>query len=115
MSPTKWTGFIETADAISIAAIDIRTGLIEAQDRIAKIPDSPVTAAAEATFTGRVFQSFARFPVRRVDRENDGYRVLLADTRFFSNGRRSGLGAEILLKPDLTVASESLNFARRLD
>ncbi len=51
------------------------------------VDDPAVRAAAAATWTGRTFLDWARFPVWDVLRAGDGFEVLLADARYTLSGR----------------------------
>jgi inner membrane protein len=115
LNPFRWTGFLETEDAISRVSIDIVGGKVERLDQFPEGKSSPVIVAAESTYTGKVFSGFARFPISRVDPTPSGYRVLLFDYQFFRAGSITALAAEILIRRDLTVESESLSFTRRVE
>ena len=61
--------------------------------------DAPeARAAAAATWQGRTFLGWARFPVYEVLRAGDGYEVLLADARYTLSGR-ARFGAVAIIVP----------------
>ncbi len=55
--------------------------------RYTGVNDPGARAAAAATWQGRTFLGWARFPVYEVLREPEGYEVLLADARYTLSGR----------------------------
>jgi inner membrane protein len=115
LNPLTWTGFVETQNDVASVSIDLMDGAIHEVARISKTPPSAVTAAADATYTGKVFRSFARFPVTRIETTPSGYRVLLIDFRFFRETANTALAAEILLDRSLQVENESLSFTSSVE
>ena len=116
LDPFEWTGFVETSQDVSSYRIDLIDGNIREANRLTNAPASRITAAAEATRTAEVFRSFARFPVRRVEQRQSGYRVLLIDFRFYrAAAARTALLADIVLNNDLQVLHESMSFTGSTD
>jgi len=110
LSPFKWTGFVETQEQIATTLIEVPGGSVTPMNGFRNTPESPIIAAAKSTYSGRVFEGFARFPIVRVQELDSGYRVWLVDVRFFRAGIGTGLAAEILLDRSLNVESESMSF-----
>jgi inner membrane protein len=115
LNPFRRTGFVETNEAIARVSISVRNGLIREMDHFPKIPRGPVLSAAEATSTGKVLLHFARFAITKVESDGSGYRVLLIDYRFLRKASGVALAAEILLRPDLSVAAESMSFTQPIE
>lgn len=65
-------------------------------------------AAAAATWQGRTFLVWARFPVYEVLRAGDGYEVLLADARYTLSGR-ARFGAVAIPVPRAISSPSSVN------
>jgi inner membrane protein len=115
LNPFRWTGFVETNDAIARVSISDMDGSIREIDRFPKAQPSPVLSAAEASYAARVFRGFARFPITKVQTVDSGYRILMIDYRFLREANGTALAAEILLRPDLSVEAESMGFTRSIE
>jgi len=114
LNPLVWTGMVETETAVSNSSIELLSNNVIPESSMAKPPSSPVIAAARSTYTGRVFEGFARFPVAMVEEQPEGFRVLLIDYRFYRRSSGTALAAEIRLDPSLRVQSESMSFTTRI-
>ena len=114
-NPFRWTGFLETSDGISRLSIDVVSGRIHQLDQFSKGQSTPATAVARSTYTGKVFDNFARFAIIRTKSIPLGYRVLMTDYQFFRANAGTALAAEVLVRKDLTIESESLSFTRPVE
>lgn len=113
-TPLIWTGIVETKDEVFQVDIDTLEGVNREYARMLKGRETAITAAAEVTSSVAVLHRFARFPVFRVEGMPDGYRVILADFRFYRDATQSALAAVVLLDNSLHVIQESLGFDRAL-
>jgi inner membrane protein len=108
MDPFGWVGFLETDDDISTVRIDVLKDTIQKRDRMEKAPSSPVTEAADKTYSASVFRGYARYLATHVERRGADYRVLFIDFK-------TALSAEVLLDDKLRVLRESLKFVGPFD
>jgi inner membrane protein len=109
-NPLRWTGIVETKEAISMIDLDVPTGRHEELERFVKPGPSPILDAAERTRAGAVFAGFARFPVAKVESVPGGYRVQLIDVRYYRSQNRSAFAAEVLLNSSMQVIREDMGF-----
>jgi inner membrane protein len=77
-------------------------------ERFTGVDAREIRAAAAATWRGRTFLGWARFPVYEVLREPDGYEVLLADARYTLSGR-ARFGAVAIHVPRAISSPSSAN------
>jgi inner membrane protein len=77
-------------------------------ERFTGVDDPQARAAAAATWQGRTFLGWARFPVYEVLREHDGDEVLLADARYTLSGR-ARFGAVAIRVPRAISSSPAAN------
>jgi hypothetical protein len=98
---------VETEGFYQLLNVDVRQPLDPASGRTLYRPEqSPVLAAALRSRTAGEFSSFARYRYARVDRREQGYRVVLNDFRFPGNAFQ----CVIDLDQSLRVASERFSF-----
>lgn len=111
-SPFSWRGIVETENTVE--ETDVRLGPGRTFDPNRSFtnykPDpSPMLEAARQTHTFAQFIPFARFPLARVVRMRDGYRVELRDMRFSSDSTRwGGYVAIVELDEQMRVLKESI-------
>ena len=110
-----WTGLVETETAMSNFSIDLLSRKVSLESSMPKPAPSPAVDAARSTYTGRVFDGFARFPVAVVEEQPEGFNVLLIDYRFYRRSIGTALAAEIRLDRSLRVQSESMSFTARIE
>jgi inner membrane protein len=123
-NPFRWYGVVETpaffatmgVDSLNFDSMSPEVDP-EAQMQIRYKPEeTPVTVAAKKTYLGRVYLSWAQYPITETEQlENDtvenaraAYRVRFRDLRYEYPGRtaRATLGAVVLLTRDLEVVEE---------
>jgi len=118
-NPFRWHGVVETPAFFATMDVDSLAPEVdpESQMRIRYKPEeTPVTLAAKKTYLGRVYLSWARYPVTETEElENDtigngraAYVVRFRDLRYDYPGSsaRATLGAVVLLTRDLQVVDE---------
>src|SRR6266851_3077390 len=124
VNPFRWYGVLETPAFFATVAVDSLTPEVdpEAQMQIHYKPEeTPVTLAAKKTYLGRVYLSWAQYPVTETEQlDNDpanngpvsngraAYVVHFRDLRYDYPGRnaRVTLGAAVFLTHDLEVVDE---------
>lgn len=114
VNPFRWygvaetSGFFATMDVNSLAPEVDPTG--EMQIRY-KPEETPMTLAAKKTYLGRVYLSWAQYPITETEElssDRAAYVVRLRDLRYMYPGRSpsSMLGGSVTLGRDLQVLSE---------
>ncbi len=127
VNPFRWHGVVETPAFFATMDVDSLAPEVdpEAQMQILYKPEeTPITLAAKKTYLGRVYLSWAQYPVTETEQlENDpaivtandpagnaraAYEVRFRDLRYDYPGRnaRAMLGATVFLTRDLQVLDE---------
>ena len=114
VNPFRWHGVVETPAFFATMNVDSLAPEVDPEGRMQiqyKPEETPVTLAAKKSYLGRVYLSWAQYPVTETERlEGDraAYVVRFRDLRYAYPGRdaRSMLGATVLLSRDLQVLSE---------
>jgi inner membrane protein len=119
VNPFRWYGVVETPAFFATMNVDSLASEVdpEAQMQIRYKPEeTPVTLAAKQSYLGRVYLSWARYPVTETEQlQNDAvessraaYTVRLRDLRYEYPGRsaRATLGAVVFLTRDLQIVDE---------
>ena len=123
VNPFRWYGVVETPAFFATMDVDSLAPEVdpEAQMQIHYKPEeTPVTVAAQKTYLGRVYLSWAQYPITETEQlENDpvvspvengraAYAVRFRDLRYDYPGRnaRATLGAVVFLTHDLQVVEE---------
>jgi inner membrane protein len=120
VNPFRWYGVVETPNFFATTNVDSLAPEVdpEAQMQIRYKPEEThVTLAAKRTYLGRVYLSWAQYPVTETEQlENDpanntraAYAVRFRDLRYDYPGRNAPatLGATVSLTRDLKVVDES--------
>jgi len=123
-NPFRWYGVVETSNFFASMNVDAMTFHSttpevdpEAQMRIRFKPEETlVTLAAKKTYLGRVYLSWAQYPITEteelahdpVDNSHAAYVVRFRDLRYDSPGSmaRGALSARVFLTRDLRVVDE---------
>ncbi len=124
VNPFHWAGVVETQNTFQTMDINVSSGEVDPEERAqiyAKPEETPVTLAAKESPLGRVYLSWARFPLIETEPlpgSQGGYRVRFRDLRFgyaaLGNGRdteaqvRRTLSASVLLDGNLHVTEERM-------
>ncbi len=125
-NPFRWHGVVETPAFFATMDVDSLSPEVdpEAQMLIRYKPEeTPVTLAAKKTYLGRVYLSWAQYPLTEtepiesdpVDNPRAAYVVRFRDLRYDYPGRdaRAILGATVLLTRDLQVVEERFGMSTR--
>jgi inner membrane protein len=113
LNPADWTGVVETDSAFHVLPVAFAANIDSDSAEVFRKPDaSPALDAAAHSDVGRVFMDFARFPLARVEpQENGGYEVTIRDLRFGrATGTAGSFEATIDLDASLKVVSQSFSF-----
>ena len=126
VNPFRWYGVVETPAFFATMDVDSLAPEVdpEAQMQIRYKPEeTPVTLAAKKTYLGRVYLSWAQYPITETEQlANDpvesaraAYVVRFRDLRYdYSGGKaRATLGAIVLLTRDLQVVDERFGMGSR--
>jgi len=118
-NPFRWHGVVETPTFFATMDVDSLAPEVdpEAQMQIRYKPEeTPATLAAKKTYLGRVYLSWAQYPVIETEQLQDdpgddpgaAYVVRFRDLRYDYPGRsgRATLGARVFLTRDLRVVEE---------
>ncbi len=92
-NPFTWHGVVETHDFFAMVPVDTLHGDVDPQDRERiryKPEETPVTLAAKNSYAGRVYLSWAQYPITEVEQRTGpdaGYEVRFYDLRYEYPGR----------------------------
>ncbi|HUO61180.1 MAG TPA: metal-dependent hydrolase [Candidatus Acidoferrales bacterium] len=120
-NPFRWYGVVETPAFYQSMMVDSLTPEVDPQDRARtyyKAEPTPVTEAAKATYLGRVYLDWARFPTLEVQKRElpGGYDVTFRDVRFlYPNRGRDPLAAYLQLDEQLRPVRESFRQPKQPD
>jgi inner membrane protein len=114
VNPFRWYAVAETPAFFATMNVDSLLPEVDPEGRMEilyKPEETPVTLAAKKTYLGRVYLSWAQYPITETEQlESDraAYLVRFRDLRYAYPGRdaRATLGATVLLSRDLQVLSE---------
>ncbi len=129
-NPFRWHGVIETPAFFATMDVDSLAPEVDPEDQMQiryKPEETPVTLAAKKTYLGRVYLSWAEYPVVETEQlQNDpadnpaesaraAYVVRFRDLRYGYPGRnaRAMLGATVFLARDLQVIEERFGLGSR--
>lgn len=110
-NPFRWYGIVETDDFFDRLELNSALGDVDAAGREQtrfKPDETDVTRAAKASYLGRIYLDWARFPVTEVERlDSGGYVVRFQDLRFsYPDTTRHPLRAAVGLDSALRVVGE---------
>jgi inner membrane protein len=121
-NPFRWSGVVETPDFFALAPVNSLGPEVDPEDQLDiryKPEETPVTLAAKKSYLGRVYLSWAQYPItetRVLDSAEGGYIVFFEDLRFVglpsllsrrgTTGARSPLGAGVHLGKNLAVVGD---------
>ena len=117
--PFHWYGVVEISSFFALAPVNSLEPEVDPEGRLDiryKPEETPVTLAAKNSYLGRVYLSWAQYPITETEALPDGgYIVYFQDLRYgqmpsaFSRGarpRRGPLGAGVRLDKDLKVVGD---------
>lgn len=117
-NPFRWYGVAETPAFFAMMNVNSLTPEVDPEGRMQiryKPEETPVTLAAKNTYLGRVYLSWAQYPITEVEElqndpsqnSNAAYLVRFRDLRYtYPGSSRATLGAAVLLTRDLKVVQE---------
>jgi inner membrane protein len=117
-NPFRWHGVVETTNFLATMDVDSLTPEVDpaAQMQVRYKPEeTPVTLAAKRTYLGRVYLSWAAYPLIEtedlahdpVNNTQAAYAVHFRDLRYaYPGSTRTTLGAVVFLTQDLKVVEE---------
>ncbi len=120
INPFRWHGVVETASFFATMDVDSLAPEVDPAGDMQihyKPEETPVTLAAKQSYLGRVYLSWAQYPLTEAEQlEGDGaaYVVRFRDLRYAYPGRdaRSLLSAKVFLDRNLHVLSEQFGVRR---
>lgn len=121
LNPFRWHGVVETPAFFAMMDVDSLAPEVDPRGEMQiryKPEETPVTLAAKKSYLGRVYLSWAQYPITEteqlssdpVDNRRPAYLVRFRDLRYDYPGRsgRVTLGAFVLLTRDLRVVDERM-------
>ncbi len=118
LNPFRWYGVAETPGFFALMNVSSLGPEVDPEGRMQiryKPEETPATLAAKQTYLGRVYLSWAQYPITETevlpvdpgDNTHAAYLVRFRDLRYtYPGGSRATLGAAILLTRDLKVVEE---------
>jgi inner membrane protein len=119
VNPFRWYGVLETPAFFATMDVDSLAPEVDPEAQIQihyKPEETPVTLAAKKTYLGRVYLSWAQYPITETEQLENGpanrgraaYVVRFRDLRYDYPGRngRATLSGMVLLNRDLQVVDE---------
>jgi len=126
VNPFRWYGIAETPAFFAMMDVDSLAPEVDPQGKMQiryKPEETPVTLAAKRTYLGRVYLSWAQYPITETeqldsdpaDHSRAAYIVRLRDLRYMYPGRgaSSTLGGSVTLTRDLQVVEERFGMGSR--
>jgi len=122
INPFRWHGVVEAPAFFATTDVDSLTPEVDPDNTMRihfKPEETPVTLAAKASYLGRVFLSWAQYPITETeelasnpaDNSQAAYVVRLRDLRYAyprQDSSRTMLGARVFLTHDLQVVAEEM-------
>jgi inner membrane protein len=120
MNPFRWHGVVETPAFFATMNVDSLTPDVDPEGKMQiryKPEETPVTLAAKNSYLGRVFLSWAAYPITETEElpgdpqgNRPAYRVRFRDLRYAYPGEtgRAPLSARVLLTRDLRVVDQRM-------
>jgi inner membrane protein len=111
-NPFQWHGVVETKDAFKLLPVDSLAGEVDPQGtgRTLYKPEEPLAAqAAKRSYLGRVFLSWAQYPIIETEVHTDpadAYSVRFSDLRYAYPNRKISLTGKVELDQKLNVVQE---------
>ncbi|HEV8383813.1 MAG TPA: metal-dependent hydrolase, partial [Candidatus Acidoferrales bacterium] len=118
VNPFAWRGIVDTENTVDVEDVRLASGGTFNPDRGVtnfKPDPSPMLDSARQTRTFAQFLQFARFPLARVVRLRESYRVELRDLRFSSDfARWGGFMAVVEMDEQMRVQKEFITSSGQL-
>jgi inner membrane protein len=120
VTPFRWYGVIETPTFFALAPVNSLAPEVDPEGELGiryKPEETPITLAAKKSYLGRVYLSWAQYPITEtevLDPPDGGYIVYFQDLRFVqlpkflnrSGDTRGALGAGVRLDKNLNVVGD---------
>jgi inner membrane protein len=114
VNPFRWYGVVETPAAFAMMNVDSLTSEVDPDGAMKlryKPEETPATLAAKNSYLGRVYLSWAQYPITETEQIDAGpitYVVRLRDLRYAYPGQsaRPTLGATVLEDRNFNVVEE---------
>ena len=126
VNPFRWYGIAETPAFFAMMDVDSLAPEVDPQGKMQiryKPEETPITLAAKKSYLGRVYLSWAQYPITETeqldsdpaDHSRAAYIVRLRDLRYMYPGRgaSSTLGGSVTLTRDLQVVEERFGMGSR--
>lgn len=111
IDPRRWNALVNSTTRVYTFAVDTPDRRIDiATVDLPHPPSSEMIVRASKTRSAAALLRFARFPVTRVERLSNGYRISFLDFAFVRGGR--ALAAVVTLNESLQVLDENLSFTQ---
>ena len=119
-NPFRWYAVAETPAFFATMDVNSLTPEVDPTGEMQiryKPEETPITLAAKRGYLGRVYLSWAQYPITETEQLSPGlannhaaYRVRFRDLRYMypGQGAKSPLGASVFLTQDLKVVSEQM-------
>ena len=119
-NPFRWYAVAETPAFFATMDVNSLTPEVDPAGKMQiryKPEETPVTLAAKRSYLGRVYLSWAQYPITETEElslglvnDHAAYRVRFRDLRYMypGQGTKTPLGASVLLTKDLRVVSEEM-------
>jgi len=112
LNPFQWHGVVETSDSFKLLPVDALSGEVDPQGigrTRYKPEETPPIRAAKQSHLGRVFLSWAQYPIAETEEHSnpaDAYTVHFYDLRYAYPGRSTALTGRVDLDQNLNVVRE---------
>jgi membrane-bound metal-dependent hydrolase YbcI (DUF457 family) len=114
-NPFAWRGLVSTPDAIEELSISLLPGAVFDPDRAVphyKPDQAPIAGTVQNTRDGRLFLSYARFPLALIEADETGSEVTLRDLRFPAGDISiENVILDVQLGANSQITGEQLRFA----
>ena len=117
-NPFRWSGVVETQNFFAVMPVDSAAPDADPQNDMRihyKPEETPVTLAAKKSYLGRVYLSWAQYPITETEQLPSGYLVRFKDLRY-EYPERIGAGTlscGVELDRNLNVVAEHFGFRDR--
>jgi inner membrane protein len=122
INPFRWHGVVEAPAFFATMDVDSLAPEVDPEGQMKihyKPEETPVTLAAKESYLGRVYLSWAQYPITETEQlvgnARAAYLVRFRDLRYDYHGRdaRTMLGATVFLTRDLQVVEERFGMGSR--
>jgi inner membrane protein len=113
----RWSGVVETQNFFAVMPVQSSRPEVDPEQRIQiyyKPEETAVTLAAKQSYMGRIYLSWAKYPITETEQANDGYIVRFKDLRYAYPERLGAgtLSCSVRLDHDLNVTAQHFGSKR---